>query len=49
MDKRKNLNLNFIKKIRNLLRKMGKKKKVKIFETINEAVKYLEKKEYLKI
>lgn len=49
MDKRKNLNLKFIKEIRNLLRKMGKKKKVKIFETINEAVKYLEKKEYLKI
>ena len=49
MDKRKNIDLDFIKEIRNLLRKMGNKKKVKIFETINEAVKYLEKKKYLKI
>jgi len=49
MDKRKNFNLKLKKEKRNLLVKMGKKKKVKRFETINEAVKYLEKKKYLKI
>ena len=43
-QKRNDINLTFIKKIRSLILKLAKKKKVKVFKTIPEAIKYCERK-----
>jgi len=43
--KRGDIDENFVKEIRRLISNLGKRKKVKSFKTIEEAVKYLEKKD----